>query len=148
MKNKKRQDNFFCEIKERKIINQSRIIRYKNNRWQGIKNIPYKSSYGNWSLIERFPIVYSEDAQFEVRYFEISSGGRSSLEYHNHVHVIICVKGRGKLRIADKTRTLNYLDIAYVAPNEVHQLLNPFKEPFGFICIVDRERDKPVEIEE
>ncbi|MEJ5227750.1 cupin domain-containing protein [Thermodesulfovibrio sp.] len=148
MKNKKRQDKFFCEIKEGKTIRQSRIIRYKNNRWQGVKNIPYKSRSGNWSLIERFPIVYSEDAKFEVRYFEISSGGRSSLEHHNHVHVIICVKGRGKLRIAEKTRTLNYLDIAYIAPNEVHQLLNPFKEPFGFICIVDRERDKPVEIEE
>jgi len=31
-----------------------------------------------------------------------------------------------------------------VAPEEVHQLRNPADEPFGFLCIVDHERDRPV----
>ena len=31
----------------------------------------------------------------------------------------------------------------YVAPDEVHQFRNPTSGPFGFLCIVDSQRDKP-----
>ncbi len=97
-------------------------------------------------MIKRFPLVMNNAIKFEVRYFEITPGGCSSLEYHNHAHVVICIRGKGKLKLGKKYRILKYFDIAYIAPNEIHQLLNPFKEPFGFICIVDSERDKPVEL--
>jgi len=61
--------------------------------------------------------------------------------------VVICLKGKGKVRLGKRFYILNYLDILYIAPNNVHQLLNPFNEPFGFLCIVDSERDRPIEIE-
>jgi ribulose-bisphosphate carboxylase large chain len=60
--------------------------------------------------------------------------------------VVICIKGKGKIRLGNKYRILKYLDIAFIAPNEIHQLLNPFDDPFGFLCIVDAQRDKPIEI--
>ncbi len=146
MSKEKKQYNFFCEIKGAKSIDRSQIIPFKDGRWRGIKSIAYKTEKGNWSLIERFPLFKSKWAKFEVRYFEIAPGGASSLEYHLHVHVVICIKGKGKIRIGKRWRNINYLDIAYIAPNEVHQLTNPFDEPFGFLCIVDSERDKPVEL--
>ena len=36
-------------------------------------------------------------------------------------------------------------DVVYVSPDEVHQFRNPSPtEPFGFLCIVDAERDAPI----
>lgn len=144
----KKQEKSLCEIKVRGKLDKSKIIRFKNNKWQGISEIPYKTIGKNWRLIKRFPLFKSEHAKFEVRYFEINSGGTSSLEYHNHIHVVICIKGKGRIKLGNKTKILNYLDIAYIAPNEIHQLSNPYKEPFGFVCIVDAERDRPIEIED
>lgn len=142
----KKQDDNLCEIPKNKKLKKSKIIRFKNNKWYGIKGIPYKDGSGKWAFIERFPLIKSSAIKFEVRYFEIAPGGFSSVEYHNHAHVVICVKGQGKLRLGKKNRILKYLDIAYIAPNEIHQLSNPFKEAFGFLCIVDSERDKPIEL--
>jgi len=142
----KKQDIYLCELSSDKKLKKSKIIRFKNGKWNGIKSIPYKNESGNWALIERFPLVMNSAIKFEVRYFEIAPGGCSSLEYHNHAHVVICIRGKGKLKLGKKYRILKYLDIAYIAPNDIHQLLNPFKKPFGFLCIVDSERDKPVEL--
>lgn len=147
MSRKKKQEKSFCEIPLKEKIKKNTIIRFKNGKWSGIKSIPYKNTAGNWFSIERFPLVSSESIKFEVRYFEISPGGASSLEYHQHAHVVICLKGKGKVRLGKRFYILNSLDILYIAPNNVHQLLNPFNEPFGFLCIVDSERDRPIEIE-
>ncbi len=39
---------------------------------------------------------------------------------------------------------LKPFDIAHVSPLDVHQLKNESSEPFGFFCIVDHERDRPM----
>jgi ribulose-bisphosphate carboxylase large chain len=148
MPKEKNQQNYFCELTSKEKIKKSKILRFKGKVWQGINSIPYKNKEGNWISIKRFPLIKSESIKFELRYFEISRGGCSSLEYHQHAHVVICLKGKGKVRIGNKNHILKYLDIVYIAPNEIHQLSNPFKEPFGFLCIVDSERDEPVEIKE
>ena len=50
-----------------------------------------------------------------------------------------------EVKLGDRLHTLSFGDTVYVAPNEVHQLRNVSKEePFGFLCIVDAERDRPV----
>lgn len=146
MGRRKEEKNSLCEIGKGRKLSKSKIIRFIRNSWQEIKKIPYKEFSKSWALIEKFPLVSSDQIKFEVRYFEISPGGYSSLEYHNHAHVVICLKGKGKIRLGDEYRILKYLDIAFIAPNEVHQLSNPFKEPFGFLCIVDAERDRPIEL--
>jgi ribulose-bisphosphate carboxylase large chain len=85
-----------------------------------------------------------EKTRFDLRYFEIAPGGYSSLEKHIHEHVIIGARGTGHLLCGNDSFTLQVNDIAYVPPNEAHQLRNESDEPFGFYCIVDHERDKPV----
>lgn len=84
-----------------------------------------------------------EQTAFDVRYFEIAPGGHSSLEKHLHTHVVIGARGQGVLSSGDQTIPLKPFDVAYVPPLEVHQLRNDATEPFGFFCIVDRERDTP-----
>jgi ribulose-bisphosphate carboxylase large chain len=59
--------------------------------------------------------------------------------------VIIGARGQGML-IAEQSRTeVRSFDVAYVAPLEVHQLRNETTEAFGFFCIVDRNRDRPMQ---
>jgi ribulose-bisphosphate carboxylase large chain len=114
-------------------------------RWQGIKEEPYKPKGTDWAHIVRCVLVgaHGETAKFHVRYFEISSGGNSSLEKHRHEHVVICIRGRGMVRTGKNKRSMGYLDTLYIAPDTPHQLMNPFKEPFGFLCIVNAKRDRP-----
>ena len=80
---------------------------------------------------------------FEVRYFEISDYGYSSLEKHEHPHVVIIERGKGKVIVGDEVFEAKPHDIFYIAPNQAHQLIQMTDEPFGFFCMVADKRDKP-----
>ena len=82
-----------------------------------------------------------------MRYFEIEPGGYSSLEKHVHEHVVIGVRGNGVLVNSTGIHELGVHDIAYVKPLEQHQLRNNGDVPFGFYCIVDRKRDRPIAVD-
>jgi ribulose-bisphosphate carboxylase large chain len=84
-----------------------------------------------------------EATAFELRYFEIETGGWTSHERHAHTHVVIAARGRGVMRGPDGDTALAPFDIAYVPPWMSHQLRASGDGPFGFFCIVDRERDRP-----
>ncbi|MDI6743928.1 MAG: cupin domain-containing protein [Thermodesulfovibrionales bacterium] len=126
--------------------NKSALYKHKGKfRWQGIKIEKYKQSSGGWADIARQTLIGNkgETAKFHLRYFEIVPGGHSSLETHKHEHVVICVRGKGKAIAGKKGHILNFLDTLYISPDTPHQLRNPFKSPFGFLCIVNAKRDKP-----
>lgn len=139
-----------CELPARKKTsggpNRSAFYRHMGDlRWTGVKDEQYKEASGGWARIIRRVLVggRGESARFHVRYFEIAPGGYSSLEHHRHEHVVICVKGKGRVRMGRTARTLQFLDTVYIAPDAVHQLANPYREPFGFLCIVNARRDRP-----
>jgi ribulose-bisphosphate carboxylase large chain len=86
-----------------------------------------------------------EGTAFHVRYFEIAPGGFSSLEEHGHEHAVVVLRGRGQVQLGEMVHDLGFGDTVYVAPHEVHQFRNPSPdEPFGFLCMVDAQRDRPV----
>ncbi len=126
--------------------NKSRLYKHKGNfKWQGIKTERYKPIKGDWADIVRQTLIgsHGEKTKFHLRYFEIAPGGCSSFEKHRHEHVVVCVRGKGKALTGKKIHTMAFLDAIYIAPDTPHQLKNPFKEPFGFFCIVNAKRDKP-----
>lgn len=129
-----------------KAENRDGIRRHTGNfKWKGVKVEKYKRQDGGWAAISRNVLIGSrgESAKFHLRYFEIAPGGYSSLERHRHEHVVVCIRGKGKVVIGKKSHSIGYLDTAYIAPDTVHQLRNPYEEPFGFFCIVNAVRDKP-----
>jgi ribulose-bisphosphate carboxylase large chain len=139
-----------CELpaKTRKTRKPNVCAFYKHLRnfsWKGVRDEPYKPEGSDWAKIVRRVLVgsHGETAKFHVRYFEISPGGNSSLEKHRHEHVVICIRGQGTVLTGKKKRTMMYLDTLYISPDMPHQLMNPFKEPFGFLCIVNARRDRP-----
>ena len=48
------------------------------------------------------------------------------------------------LTMGNRRVALEPMDVVYLHPLEVHQLHNETREPFGFLCIVDHERDRPM----
>ena len=126
--------------------NKNKIYRHKGACiWSGTRTERYKQKDGEWSDISRNVLIGNsgESAKFHLRYFEIAAGGFSSLEKHRHEHVVICIKGKGKVVTGEKSHVIKYLDTLYIGPNTVHQLSNPYGGPFGFFCIVNADRDKP-----
>ncbi|HMK56539.1 MAG TPA: cupin domain-containing protein [Dissulfurispiraceae bacterium] len=126
--------------------NTDRIYRHAGGcRWRGVATERYKKKGGGWSDIARNVLIGNcgESTRFHLRYFEIASGGYSSLESHRHEHVVVCIKGKGKVRLGGRSQVIRFLDTVYIAPNTIHQLSNPYEEPFGFFCIVNAKRDKP-----
>jgi ribulose-bisphosphate carboxylase large chain len=81
-----------------------------------------------------------------LRYFEIAPGGYSSFETHRHEHVVIGIRGEGVCTVKKKKYSIGFLDTLYIETSAPHQLTNPFKEPFGFFCIVNAKRDRPKRI--
>jgi ribulose-bisphosphate carboxylase large chain len=114
--------------------------------WQGIRTEQYKAPDGTWSRVLRRTLVglgSGQRTKFHLRYFEVSPGGRTTLERHGHEHAVICVRGKGRCRVNRRTYDMGFMDTLYIPPWAAHELANPHGEPFGFFCIVDARRDRP-----
>ena len=114
-------------------------------RWEGVTPRPYKDDPGaargmGWRGVARHTLVRGS---FEVRYFEIAPGGFSSLEKHAHAHAVFAVRGRGRALVGDEVFELTPLDLVESGPWVPHRWVNAGDEPFGFLCTVDGERDRP-----
>jgi quercetin dioxygenase-like cupin family protein len=113
-------------------------------RWEGIAVRPYKPSGSHFSGITR-QLVFAggEGLACELRYFEIESGGYSSLERHQHAHAIMIIRGTGKALVGDRVVQLGTHDLVRVPPLTWHQFQATDGEALGFLCMVDCERDVP-----
>jgi ribulose-bisphosphate carboxylase large chain len=116
--------------------------------WTGVTPQEYKPAAEHHCGVRRSVLVggAGEKTSFEVRYFEIASGGHSTLERHAHEHVVVVLRGAGQVRLGETWHDVGGNDAVYVAPDEVHQLRNVGGEPFGFLCVVDAKRDRPVPV--
>jgi ribulose-bisphosphate carboxylase large chain len=116
-------------------------------QWEKISLEPYKATTESWRGISRREIVgkRGESPRFHVRYFEIEPGGHSTLEKHEHEHVVVVQRGRGEAQFGCYVYRVGFGDVVYVAPHDPHQFRCPADaaEPFGFLCIVNAERDRP-----
>lgn len=134
------------------VGNHSKIIRHGGDfTWQGVPLESYKDTTDLWKGITRRELSgkRGESQQFHVRYFEIAPGGHSTLEKHEHEHVVIPIRGEGEAQFGCYMYRVRFGDLVYVAPNDPHQFRNPdgAEEPFGFLCIVNADRDTPESVD-
>ena len=132
--------------------NHSKVIRRGADfTWHGVDIEPYKATTEHRKGITRRELSgkRGESQAFHVRYFEIEPGGYSTLEQHRHEHVVIPLRGRGEAQFGCYIYEVGMGDIVYVAPNDPHQFRNAedATEPFGFLCIVNAERDTPIAVD-
>jgi S-methyl-1-thioxylulose 5-phosphate methylthiotransferase len=119
-------------------------------RWEGVGEKPYKLAATDergmsWRGVTRWALASAASipSGFDLRYFELEPGGYSSLEKHRHVHFVVALRGRGRAVVGDAVFELEPFAAIYVAPLTPHRWLNAGAEPFGFLCTVDAERDRP-----
>ena len=117
--------------------------------WEGIAAAGYKTTGERdgegFRGVTRHIIsgAEGEPSRFQVRYFEVEPDGFTRLERHEHIHSVTVIRGNGYAIVGDAVHDLQNLDHVYVPPMTLHQFVNTGTAPFGFLCIVDTERDRP-----
>jgi quercetin dioxygenase-like cupin family protein len=126
---------------------QCKVIKHNEFRWEGVQQRDYKAIGDGSRGVTRQTLMGEGpgegDLAFITRYFEIEPGGFSSLERHQHPHAVVILRGEGKACLEDEVHSVRPFDCVYVAPGASHQFRATSGEPLGFLCVVDRVRDRP-----
>src|SRR3954451_7075252 len=113
--------------------------------WAGVEVRAYKTEDGTFRDVTRQELTGAEHGQgVSLRYFEVGPGGHTTLERHEHTHVVIPVRGRGSALIVDRVVSLAPHDVVFVPSGGWPEFRAPAPEPFGFLCAVVVDRDRPV----
>lgn len=116
-----------------------------NYRWKDVDLLPYKEDGGTHfkSITRQTLFNGTDDLNVEFRYFEIGTGGHSTLERHHHQHAVMIIRGSGHVFVGDKITPINTHDVVHIPPMTWHQFRANNGEELGFLCIVSNERDRP-----
>ncbi len=139
-----------CELPGAAPRDGRRFRRFDGAAWDGVTPQVYKLGGSGapgaaWRDVVRHTLLggAGEPVAFQLRYFEIGTGGYSSLEKHRHVHAAIVLRGSGRVVVGREVFDVAPFDLVYVPPAVPHQFVNSGPEPFGFLCPVDAGRDPP-----
>lgn len=122
------------------------IQKLQNFDWKTIETLTYKDEDGNPSFkgVSRKKLFCEETPTgIEVRYFEVEPGGHTTLEKHEHTHVVVPIRGKGSALVDNEVFDINCNDIIYVPSWNWHQFRAAVDDYLGFLCMVSVERDRP-----
>jgi S-methyl-1-thioxylulose 5-phosphate methylthiotransferase len=120
------------------------VRRFHGYRWDDTEVLDYKDEgCAPFRAITRQTLFRDPALKSELRYFEVSPGGYSTLERHEHMHAVLILRGRGECLIGDEVHTIETNDLVTVQPWTFHQFRAGGGEPLGFLCMVNADRDKP-----
>jgi quercetin dioxygenase-like cupin family protein len=126
---------------------RSKVLRHREYRWEGVTVQEYKQVGDSFRGVTRQTILGEGEGEgdlaFLTRYFQVEPGGHSSREHHEHPHTVVVLRGEGEVVLGDETHTIAPFDCVFVSPGTVHQFRAGEAEPLGFLCVVDRKRDRP-----
>lgn len=115
-------------------------------RWDDVPLKAYKPEGTHFKSITRQVLFDGADGlPSQLRYFEIDPGGYSTLERHHHVHAVLVLRGRGRVLVGDQIHDLAPFDLVHVPPLTWHQFRAADTEALGFLCLVDCDRDRPIQ---
>ena len=127
---------------------KSAVLPARRFRWRGAAAEDYRDFAGADMVGATRQVLAAGSSGaaigFDVRYFELAPAARTRLESHRHAHVVVVLRGSGRVRLGRRWAVLRRFDACYVAPGTVHQLHNDGRRRFGFLCIVDAVRDRGV----
>ena len=96
-------------------------------RWAGVDLLDYKEADGTFRSVSRQTLTDAEHGQgVSLRYFEVGPGGHTTLEKHEHTHVVIPIRGAGSCLVGTEVFELKLHDgrelWAQVTREEAQQL--------------------------
>ena len=91
-------------------------------------------------------ILFDNEADLPVqfRYFQVEKDGFSSLEKHEHMHVVLIFKGKGHALLGSDVHEVREGDFITIPPWQWHQFRADAGDILGFLCLVNHDRDIPV----
>ena len=111
--------------------------------WDGTETLVYKQDESPFRDVTR-QVLY--DGAFDIpcqfRYFEVKPGGYSTLEYHEHTHMVMIFRGRGQVLLGDRIESVGVGDFIEIPSGTLHQFRANEGDYIGFLCLVNIERDK------
>ena len=114
-----------------------------DSRWAGVSVLAYKEDGGTFRSVTRQVLFDGDPAlPVQLRYFEVAAGGHSTLEKHQHVHLVWISRGRGKVYLGGRVLDVAQGDVLTIPTWTWHQF-RAFDGPLGFHCLVAVDRDKP-----
>lgn len=121
------------------------IRRHQHNyTWEGVDIHPYKEDGTHFKSVTRQTVFNGTDElPVECRYFEIQSDGHSTLERHQHEHLVMVIRGSGQVLVGEHVSEIGPNDVVYIPAKTWHQFRATNGEPLGFWCVVRTERDRP-----
>jgi mannose-6-phosphate isomerase-like protein (cupin superfamily) len=113
--------------------------------WEGGEVLAYKEDNGTFRAVTRQVLTDAGHGQgTSLRYFEVGPGGWTTLERHDHTHVVVPIRGSGRALVVDRVVPLALHDVVFVPSRGWHQFRAADDEPLGFLCSVTVDRDRPV----
>lgn len=113
-------------------------------RWERVESMRYKDEgSAPFRDVTRQVLFHEDDLHCEWRYFEVSPGGYSTLERHQHAHAVMILRGRGRCLVGERIHAVAERDLVTVPPLTWHQFRADVDAPLGFLCLVNKERDRP-----
>lgn len=130
------------------MSSRSKVIKCDDFEWDSVPRREYKKDTSIYQGVHRYTLLgkgeESEPAlSAEFRYFEVQPGGYTTFEYHKHPHSVVVIRGSGEVILGDNVHQIGLHDVVYVDPDTPHQFKADEDEPLGFLCVVDRDRDRP-----
>jgi quercetin dioxygenase-like cupin family protein len=113
-------------------------------RWDHVPHQPYKAEgSAPFRDISRQVLFGDPGLGCELRYFEMAPHGYSTLERHEHAHGVMILRGHGSCLLGEEVRRIKPFDLVSIPAWTWHQFRAGPAEPLGFLCMVNRERDRP-----
>lgn len=113
-------------------------------RWEDVDRLAYKEEgSAPFKDITRQVLFTDPHLRCELRYFEMQAGGFSTLERHEHMHAVMILRGHGHCLLGSKVLAAKPHDLVAIPAMTWHQFRATRGEAFGFLCMVNAERDKP-----
>ncbi len=118
---------------------------HRDFTWDGVDVHPYKEDGGTHfkSITRQTLFKGAETLPTEFRYFEIQPGGYSTLERHDHLHVVMIIRGKGQVVVGEEISNIGLHDVVSVPAQTWHQFQAAADDHLGFLCLVAVERDRP-----
>lgn len=113
--------------------------------WQDVDTLKYKQEgSAPFKDVTRRILFDDADLACQLRYFEVSPGGYTTLERHRHVHAVMVVRGSGRCLVGEEVFAIGLHDLVSVPAMTWHQFHAAADEPLGFLCMVNARRDRPM----
>ena len=73
----------------------------------------------------------------------MDAAGYSTLERHEHAHAVMILRGHGQCLLGEEVRDVKPHDLITIPAWTWHQFRATDREPMGFLCMVNMQRDRP-----